>query len=346
MGSRWVLIEGCINKYNFECCVGVIYGHNDRLRRLAMFDELKEKAGNINKPILVMGDFNVILQLGERTGAVTCVRSMREFSRWINELRLLDIPLHGVRFTWRQNESKSRLDRVLCDHEWLTKFPNMNLVDLCRSFSDHNPLLLMMHVCNNWSPKPFRCYDAWFLHPQFKRFIVNEWRNIPDVSLHTKLKLIKAPLKTWRRQNFDHMDNKIADLEMVIHELERKGERRMLDNIDMARLNATNNMLHQWLIRRERIWRQRARSYGFNMKDQNTKFFHAATLFKKKKQEITKIKINDRLIGGTQNIKEKVREFFVKRFAQEAKPEFDFDIDNHIKISEAQARNLEIIPSR
>ena len=25
-GSRCILLEGCINKLNFECCVGVIYG--------------------------------------------------------------------------------------------------------------------------------------------------------------------------------------------------------------------------------------------------------------------------------------------------------------------------------
>ena len=99
MGGRWVLIEGSIIKFDFECCVGVIYGHNDRLTRLAMFDELKVKAGNINKPLLLMGDFNVTLHAGERTGATTCVRSMRDFSRWINDLQLLDIPLHGLRFT-------------------------------------------------------------------------------------------------------------------------------------------------------------------------------------------------------------------------------------------------------
>ena len=165
-GSRWILIEGCITKHNFECCVGVIYGHHDRLGRLIMFNELTEKAESINKPILLLGDFNVTLHASERTGTVTCIRSMREFSGWINDLRLIDIPLHGVKFTWRRNESKSRLDRALCSHEWLTQYPNMNLVGHCRSFSDHNPLLLSMEVYNNWGPKPFRCYDAWFLHPQ------------------------------------------------------------------------------------------------------------------------------------------------------------------------------------
>ena len=195
-GSRWILIEGCLLNHNFECCIGVIYGHNDRLRRLAMFDEIKNKVENINKPLLMLGDYNVILHPGERTETATCFRSMEDFSSWINNLRLLDIPLHGVRFTWRRNESKSRLDRALCNHEWLTKFPSLNLLGMSRSVSDHNPLPLSMEMCNNWGPKPFRCYDAWFLHPHFKRFIVNEWRNIPNVALHTKLKMIKKPLNS------------------------------------------------------------------------------------------------------------------------------------------------------
>ena len=252
-GSRWILIEGCINSHNFECCVGVFYGNNDRRGRLAMFEEFKDKAENINKPILVLGDFNVTLHPGERTGAATSIRSMRDFSEWINELRLLDIPVHGVKFTWQRNDSKSRLDRALCGHEWLTKFPNMNLMGLSRSFSDHNPLLLVMNPCNNWGPKPFRCYDAWFLHPHFKRFIVSEWRKIPNVSLHTKLKILKALLRSWRRENFDHMSRKIEDLESVIHELDRTSDQRMLNNMEIARLNAANSTLQHWLIRRENV---------------------------------------------------------------------------------------------
>ena len=327
-GSRWILIEGRINYLNFECCIGVIYGHNDRANRFAMFEELKEKAENIKKPILILGDFNVTLHSGERTGFVTCSRSMRDFSKWINDLRLLDIPLQGVRFTWRRNESKSKLDRALCSNEWLTTFPNMNLRGLSRSFSDHNPLLLVLEEFNDWGPKPFRCYDAWFLHPHFKSFIINEWRNAPNVSLHTKLKILKTPLRNWRRENFDHMENTIADLEQVIHELETKGERTQLDNMEMARLNAANSALHRWLIRRERIWRQRARAYGFNKKDHNTKFFHAATMVRKKKKQINQIKINGREIAGMHNLKQEVRSYFVKRFTQEATPAFDFNMAN------------------
>ena len=346
IGSRWIIIEGQIVNHNFECCIGVVYGYNDRMSRKTMFDELKEKIGNINKPFLVLGDFNVTLHSGERTGVVMCNRSMRDFSKWIYDLRLIDIPLQGMKFTWRRNDSKSKLDRALCSHEWLSKFSNMSLVGLSRSFSDHNPILLQLIQCINWGPKPFRCYDAWFIHPKFKSFIINEWRNVPNVPLHTKMKILKSPIRAWRKGNFDLMDNKIADLEAVIFELEKKGERTQLDIMELARLNAAQNTLQQWLIRRERIWRQRARSYGFNGKDHNTKFFHAAANFKRKHKEFIQMKINGRNIVGKENLKEQVREFFINRFKQGETPEFDFSMNNHPKLSRTQANQIEATPSR
>ncbi|XP_057540572.1 uncharacterized protein LOC130818418 [Amaranthus tricolor] len=194
-GSRWILLEGRINSCNFECCVGVVYGPNDRVGRYELYEELRNGITAINKPTLLLGDLNVILLPGERIGSFRCDRSMREFSQWIRNLGLIDIPLHGIKFTWRRNESKSIIDRGLCCHEWLTKFPNLNMVGLQRSFSDHNPLLLSLEDCNNWGPKPFRCYDAWFLNPKFKGFLNREWQNLPNESLHNKLKILKGPLR-------------------------------------------------------------------------------------------------------------------------------------------------------
>ena len=180
--------------------MGVIYGQNDRIERYALFEEIKHTLGSINKPILLMGDFNVVLHVEERIGTFRCNRSMREFSEWITDLNLIDIPLHGMKFTWKRNESK-------------------------------------------------------------------------------------IPLKSWRKEHFDLMDNKISELESAIHDLDKIADVRDLNDMERARLNAANCLLNQWLIKRERVWRQRARSYGFNMKDHNTKFFHASTIYKKKKEK-------------------------------------------------------------
>ena len=116
--------------------------------------------------------------------------------------------------------------------------------------------------------------------------------------------------------------------------------------MERARLKAVNSLLQLWLIRKERVWRQRARTYGFNMKDHNTKFFHASTLFKRKKNEIIQININNRSIHRVSNLKSEIRNYFAQRFAQEQVPTFDFSMDNHSKITKAQSQFLESTPSR
>ena len=252
-GDRWILVEGCIINANFECTIDVIYGPNDRAGRLHVFTEIKSAIISIKKPSLLLGDFNVILHSWERKGTFTCVRSTNEFSDWIRDLGLIDIPLHGLRFTWRRNESKSKLDRGLCCNGWLTKFPKLKLLGLKRSCSDHNPLLLNLEDRYNWGPKPFRTFDAWFLNPNFKRFIRNEWQNLPSVPLNEKLKILKGPMKHWSRKHFDHLDNKISNLEKAIHVLEKLSDDRMLNDMEKARLNAAQSLLQSCQIRRERI---------------------------------------------------------------------------------------------
>ena len=345
-GNRWILLEGSITSHSFECCVRVIYGHNERAERLEILEEIKQKVLSINKPILMMGVFNVILHPGERVRSFRSDRSMREFSEWITELGLIDIPLHGIKFTWRRNESKSRIDRGLCCDTLLRKFPNLNMIGLKRRSFDHNPLLLTLEATNNWGPKPFRCFDAWFLNPNFKQFLINEWQSLPNESLQNKLKILKAPLKAWKKENFDHMDDKISELESAIHVLEQTSDERDLNAMEKARLNVANSLLHQWSIRRERIWRQRARSYGFKLKDHNTKFFHASTVLKRKNNEIIQTNIKGRNIQGVANLKTEIKNFFEQSYIQEQVPVLDFSMDDHPKITEEQSLLLERTPTR
>ena len=344
--ERWILLEGCIINSNFECCIGVVYGPNDRIERNNVFSELRSAITSINKPSLLLGDFNVILHSRERVGTFTCNRSVEEFSEWIRDLGLIDIPLQGLKFTWRRNESKSKLDRGLCSNDWLIKFPNLKLMGLKRSCSDHNPLILNLEDNNNWGPKPFRTYNAWFMNPNFKRFIRNEWANLPTVPLNEKMKILKGPMRRWSREHFDQLDNKISSLETAIHELEKLSDARTLCDMEKARLSAAQTLLQSCLIRRERIWRQKARSYGLKMKDHNTKFFIASTLLKRKKNEIVKTKVNGRCIQGISNLKSEIRNFFAQRFSQDSMPALEFDLGNHPKITIEQANSLESYPSR
>lgn len=248
-------------------------------------------------------------------GTFRCVLSSRDFRDWIQDLGVVDWPLHDIKFTWRRNGSMSRLDRVLCCNNWLRQFPNLVLRGEKRHLSDHNPLVLLLDDRTDWGPKPFRCFDAWFFNPSFKKFIVSEWRGLPQMSIMNKMKAIKGPLRTWSKDHFGQMEKKISELEVAIHEVDCLGESRPLTDIEQARLQAAQCLLQSWLIRKESIWRQKARSLGLNLKDRNTKFYHSTTIFRRKKKFIVSLRIDNRDISGIHALKGAVRDHFAQKFS-------------------------------
>lgn len=79
MGDRWIILKGYIKEINFNCCVGIVYGPNNRVERSVVFDEIKSAILSINKPVLLLGDFNAILHHEERVGSFRCDHSIRDF---------------------------------------------------------------------------------------------------------------------------------------------------------------------------------------------------------------------------------------------------------------------------
>ena len=75
------------------------------------------------------GDFNVVRFPFEHSGSTSFIVAMREFSNFISEQDLIDIPLQGGSFTWsntREVASKAKLDRFLFSAEWEDKFPSVS----------------------------------------------------------------------------------------------------------------------------------------------------------------------------------------------------------------------------
>ncbi|KAL8519404.1 hypothetical protein ACS0TY_010371 [Phlomoides rotata] len=75
-----------------------------------------------------MGDFNSIRYQEERRGrgASWDIRDMDKFNDFILQSNLIDIQLTGRFFTWYHPDGscKSKLDRVLVNSEWVSKWPH------------------------------------------------------------------------------------------------------------------------------------------------------------------------------------------------------------------------------
>ena len=100
-------------------CSGV-YGLNDNNLREHMWDELIGIQQLWDVPWCYIGDFNIIRFPSERLERSRLTLAMENFSEFIEELNLIDLPLEGGSYTWSSGSdqpSMSRIDRALVSHD-------------------------------------------------------------------------------------------------------------------------------------------------------------------------------------------------------------------------------------
>nr|XP_033516418.1 uncharacterized protein LOC117280782 [Nicotiana tomentosiformis] len=128
-----------------ELRFGGVYGPVGEGSKVSFWEELTNVMGEWDIPWVLGGDFNTIRFPDERLRCSLISRAMEEFSDFINDHFLIDLPLLGERFTWARAEdsnSRCRLDRFLISPSWDELVTNVLQIPLSRLTSDHLPILL------------------------------------------------------------------------------------------------------------------------------------------------------------------------------------------------------------
>ncbi|XP_016164997.1 uncharacterized protein LOC107607576 [Arachis ipaensis] len=207
-GERWLCIEGVLLKNDFPCAFCLVYGAHNRAEKLVVWEELSFIAGVCQVPICYMDDFNEVIQVEERKGQDRLIVSAEDFKCWVQDMQLVDLPLHDRKFTWFRGCSCSRINRVLVSVEWTEEFPKILLKGGPRGMSDHCPIIVEDTISRGGS-RPFCSLDSWFTHDGFLRMVREEWRNLGEARFTDKLKTLTVPLERWHKDNFGNMDKKI-----------------------------------------------------------------------------------------------------------------------------------------
>ena len=124
-----------------------VYGPQGDDNKILFLQELRRIRASCQGPWLVLGDFNLIVNAEEKNNGNLNRAMMGRFRCWINDLELIDVILHGRKFTWSNQQNSPtlvRLDRVLCSSDWKQLFPNSLLQSAATEGSDHCPLLLSL----------------------------------------------------------------------------------------------------------------------------------------------------------------------------------------------------------
>ncbi|KAG7594034.1 Reverse transcriptase domain [Arabidopsis thaliana x Arabidopsis arenosa] len=195
----------------------VVYAAPSVNRRSWLWDHLKGVIQSIKGPLIVGGDFNMIIQLDESTGGNGILSSdSLAFGDWINELSLIDMGFNGNRFTWRRGRVEStyvakRLDQVLCNAHTRLKWMEASVRHLPFLSSDHVPLYVKLRPELQGNPRrrPFRFEAAWLKHESFKELILNSWND----SVSTPEALERLEIQYYKRlYSLDDVDLEVESL--------------------------------------------------------------------------------------------------------------------------------------
>jgi hypothetical protein len=145
---------------------------------------------------MIAGDFNLICRAEDKNNANYNRAMMGQFRRLIDDLALKDVPLHGRKFTWSNQQASPtlvRLDRVLSIVDWKEIYPNVLLQSVVSFDSDYCPLPLGLKD-NKVGKRRFHFEAFWPTLEGFHGAVEQAWLAVqlgpcpscPLLSLHLK----------------------------------------------------------------------------------------------------------------------------------------------------------------
>ncbi|XP_074297805.1 uncharacterized protein LOC141628583 [Silene latifolia] len=229
-----------------------------------MWESFTNLLNSLDKPFLLIGDFNQVEYSSDKLGGDNLIRGADLFSNWKNTLCLMDIPFKGLRFTWCNNRESppriyERLDKGFASNDLLSLFPNTFIKHLPIQISDHAPIILDTNMVLYTKKKVYRL-EAWcFDYAECNSLVKESWekndKGDDSQVLLSKLRRTNNDFRVWACNKKDEWGLKWSafdqELESYIIDIENGG---VIDNYDLC-----HKKLMEFATAARTYWRQRAK---------------------------------------------------------------------------------------
>ncbi|PKI75487.1 hypothetical protein CRG98_004157 [Punica granatum] len=228
----WPQISGTSKSGQFSHCsldlpegrgvinITLIYASNTRMERRELWRDLDNLSTTVAGVWFLLGDFNAVRNISEVQPSGREVQTdsiINEFDRCLNSLSWITLMWVATRSNKRGVDFQARkLDRVLMNEQWLLlKFSSM-VEFLPPRISDHSPSLLKFCDLENPGPKPYKFFNHWTKHVEFKGIVEEVWKKQMDWNpisvLYEKLRLLKVELKKFNKRAYGDLQHVVETL--------------------------------------------------------------------------------------------------------------------------------------
>ncbi|XP_058754420.1 uncharacterized protein LOC131627572 [Vicia villosa] len=296
---------------------------------------------------IIGGDFNAVKKRSERCGLSSrnCNIEWREFSDFIDETGLVNVPCKGKRFSWFSGDgkSKSRIDRFLISNNIILSWGVVGQWIGLRDVSNHCPVWLMVDK-EDWGHKPFKFNNKWFKDKSFFDFVKKEWEGFTvhgrgDYVLKEKFRFLKERLKWWEKNVFGRIDLEIEENVKVLNDWD---DRDMWEEeLHLNKVKASKNIWFNLKLK-ENMLIQKSRLKWLNAGDVNSRFFHNVVKERRRRNRICLLNSNEGVVSSVKEVKDKVKSHFECKFKEDCFERPLLDGIAFKSLSEDQACSLEV----
>ncbi|XP_075079797.1 uncharacterized protein LOC142165056 [Nicotiana tabacum] len=157
--------------------------------------------------------------------------------------------------------------------------------------SDHNPMVLTLAA--SWKGRvPFRFFNVWATYEDFHQIVAsirNSSNNFGSLkTIWTKLKALKAPLKSLNAKDFKDITQRIEKTRLELKEIQEQLANIYSDGL-LHKEKKTLLNLEKWSLIEESVLQQKVREKWIQLGDSNTKYFTAVMKERSQRKQIIEI---------------------------------------------------------
>uniref|UniRef100_A0A2N9GCH6 Reverse transcriptase domain-containing protein n=1 Tax=Fagus sylvatica TaxID=28930 RepID=A0A2N9GCH6_FAGSY len=255
--TGWVMEVGWL-------CFGAVIS-----RRMESWDLLRRLGAESSLPWLVCGDFNEIMDNGEKLGFRSrAQRLMNNFREALTDCGLSDLGFQGPKFTWSNLQSNenvifARLDRGVSTREWLRLFPATKVRILPFAPSDHHAVIVdyNFEVTQSIRRKhQFKFQAIWVKREGCEEVVRKAWETPQDgtrmFQLCQKIKGCRMVLTQWNKHEILSLPSKIKGLRAKLSNIDNNIHKVWQDHARLTERHATRKELNHFISQEEIYWRQ------------------------------------------------------------------------------------------